>query len=158
MALPRPLLLAVLGLALVLTALLALGRMSVLGSGSAEEAAPAPATPPAARAPAPPGLPAPVTRALRERRVVVLLLTQDGAADDAATGEAVAALERDPPAGAAVFRDGIENLGRYRAVLRDLGVAQVPAVVVVGPDRRAAVLEGYVDAGSLRQRVVDARP
>jgi hypothetical protein len=36
-------------------------------------------------------------------------------------------------------------------------VAQAPAVVIVGKKRRARLIEGFVDAGTLRQHVVDAR-
>jgi hypothetical protein len=163
MAVPRPILLAVLGLLLLFAAFLALGAGARLrGAEPAVEPAPAPTTP-SARAPArsgpkpPAGLPAPVARALEARGVVVLLLTDPRAADDRATLESVRDLERRPLPGVAVFRDRLERLGRYRDVLRGLGVSQVPAVVIVGPDRRARVVEGYVDPASLRQRVLDAR-
>ena len=155
-------LLALLGLLLMLAATMALGVDERLGASKPSvEPAPAPPRPASASArprPTPPaGLPAPVERALEARRVVVLLLTDPRAADDRATLGSVRALEARPPEGVAVFRDRLERLGRYRELLRDLGVSQIPAVVIVDSDRRARVLEGYVDAGSLRQRVLDAR-
>jgi hypothetical protein len=107
-----------------------------------------------AKAPLPDGVPAGVGRALRERQVVVLFFGQGGA-DDFATAEAVASLrglER-----VAVFRDGIQNLGKYPGIVSGLGVAQAPAVVIVGKKRRARLIEGFVDSGTLRQQVVDAR-
>ena len=95
-----------------------------------------------------------VGHALRSRRVVVLFFRQRGA-DDAATARAVRSLrglER-----TSVFRDGIRHLSRYRAVVGGLGVAQAPAVVIVGRQREAQVVEGFVDAGTLKQLVLDAR-
>ncbi|MBA3437676.1 MAG: hypothetical protein H0U14_06730 [Thermoleophilaceae bacterium] len=113
-----------------------------------------PARPPKARAALPAGVPADVGRALRDRKVVVLFLGQGGA-DDLATAEGVASLRGLKRV--AVFRDGIQNLARYRGIVSDLGVAQAPAVVIVGKKRRARLIEGFVDAGTLRQHVVDAR-
>jgi len=100
------------------------------------------------------GLPAPVAKALASKKVVVLFFFQD-AADDDATGTAVNSLREID--GVKVFRDGIANLAKYRAVTASLGVAQAPAVVVVGRDRQAQLVEGYVDQATLAQLVVDAR-
>jgi len=102
----------------------------------------------------PKGVPAPVGRALRDRQVVVLFFGQGGA-DDAATADAVDAV-RDLK-GVSVFTDSIARLARYRAVVSGLGVAQAPAVVIVGRNREALLVEGFVDAGTLEQLVVDAR-
>ncbi len=107
-----------------------------------------------AKAALPTGVPADVGRALRDRKVVVLFFGQGGA-DDVATADALSSLrglER-----VAVFRDGIQNLGKYPGIVSGLGVAQAPAVVIVGTKRRARVIEGFVDSGTLRQQVVDAR-
>lgn len=102
----------------------------------------------------PAGVPRRVGHALRHRRTVVLFIGQRGA-DDAATAAGVRrlrGLER-----VSVFQDGVGRLARYRAMLAALGVAQTPAVVIVGRDRQAQVIEGFVDAGTLFQLVVDAR-
>ncbi len=102
----------------------------------------------------PPGVPRRMAHALRHRRTVVLFLGTRGA-DDVATASGVASLrglER-----VSVFFDRVEHLARYRAMLTGLGVAQAPAVVIVGPDRKAQLVEGFVDAGTLFQLVVDAR-
>jgi len=107
-----------------------------------------------AEAALPAGVPAEVGRALRDRQVVVLFFGQGGA-DDVATAEAVASLRGLKRV--AVFRDGIQNLGKYAGVVSGLGVAQAPAVVIVGRQRRARLIEGFVDSGTLRQQVVDAR-
>ena len=100
------------------------------------------------------GLPDPVAKALVNKRVVVLFFFQN-AADDDATGTGVNSLRG--IRGVKVFRDGITNLAKYRAVTASLGVTQAPAVVVVGRNRKAQLLEGYVDQATLTQIVVDAR-
>lgn len=102
----------------------------------------------------PAGVPADVGRALRDRQIVVLFFGQGGA-DDVATAEGVASLRGLKRV--AVFRDGIENLGKYPGIVSGLGVARAPAVVIVGSRRRAQLIEGFVDSGTLRQQVVDAR-
>ena len=104
--------------------------------------------------PLPAGVPADVGRALRDRQVVVLFFGQGGA-DDVATAKAVTSLRGLKRV--AVFRDGIQNLGKYPGIIGGLGVAQAPAVVIVGTKRRASLIEGFVDSGTLRQQVVDAR-
>ena len=109
---------------------------------------------PRANAALPAGVPAGVGRALRDRQVVVLFFGQGGA-DDFATAEAVASLRGLKRV--AVFRDGIQNLGKYPGIVSGLGVAQAPAVVIVNRKRRARLIEGFVDSGTLRQQVVDAR-
>lgn len=113
-----------------------------------------PARRPKRAAALPAGVPAPVGRALRAKRVVVLFFGQGGA-DDAATAGAVNALRGLDRV--SVFSDSIARLARYRAVVSGLGVAQAPAVVIVPRDRKAQVVEGFVDAGTLEQLVVDAR-
>jgi flagellar motor protein MotB len=100
------------------------------------------------------GLPDPVAKALANKRVVVLFFFQN-AADDDATGTGVNSLRG--IRGVKIFRDGITNLAKYRAVTAGLGVTQAPAVVVVGRNRKAQLLEGYVDQATLTQIVVDAR-
>jgi hypothetical protein len=42
-------------------------------------------------------------------------------------------------------------------VLQSAGVTQVPALVIVHGHSGARVLQGYVDANTLRQNVADAR-
>lgn len=115
-------------------------------------AKPKPAVKPAK--PAPAGVPAKVARALDGKHVVVLFFRQPGAADDDATAQAVAAVRG---RGVAVFSDRIAHLARYRGVVSGLGVSQAPVVVVVDRHRKAQLVEGFVDEGTLRQIVVDAR-
>ena len=165
MSLPRPALVGILGLTLILAALLATrgltGGTSVLTTGLPEATTEKPRANErqrmrgAAPAPVTVGLPKAVARALAERDLVVLLFAQQGAAEDVATRAAVRAVDRDPRVRA--FTDRVENLVRYRSIVADLPISQAPAIVIVSPDGKARVLEGFVDAGSLRQHVADAR-
>src|SRR5436189_8178 len=96
----------------------------------------------------------PVVRALGQDQVVVLFFSQDGSADDSATRAAVNGVKG--MKGVAVFNAGIDELASYRPILTNVGVSQVPAVVVVRPGRKAQLLEGFIDKSSLRQAVADA--
>jgi len=85
----------------------------------------------------------------------MIFFTRRGAADDSATGRSVRAVSRNRRV--AVFRDRIGNLADYRRVVTGLGVSQTPSIVLVRPDnRKAHLIEGFVDEGSLRQAVADA--
>jgi hypothetical protein len=115
-----------------------------------------PAKPKAAKkkaAPAVEGVPPKVAKALQKRRTVVLFFRQP-AADDDATAAAVRSVRGK---GVSVFTAPISKLARYRRVVNDLGITQAPAVVIVGKDRKARLLEGYIDPVSLRQQVKDGR-
>ncbi|MEX2023902.1 MAG: hypothetical protein WD993_02350 [Thermoleophilaceae bacterium] len=101
------------------------------------------------------GVPAPVRRAIAARKLVVLFFYERGAADDRATARGVAALRG--RRGVAVFSDPIARLAHYRGVIGELGISQAPAVVIVGRDRAARVIEGYIDPATLAQDVADAR-
>ena len=101
------------------------------------------------------GMPLPVARALADRKIVVLFFGGAGSTDDRETGRAVAALRGQR--GVAVFADRIGRLGRYRAVVGELGISQAPAVVIVDRARSARVVEGYVDPATLAQDVADTR-
>jgi len=101
------------------------------------------------------GVPPSVKRALDKKRVIVLFFRQSGSADDAAVAGAVNAQRGRK--GVSVFSDNIRRLARYRAVVGALGISQAPAVVIVGRNGQARVVEGFVDEGSLTQQVVDSR-
>jgi hypothetical protein len=101
------------------------------------------------------GMPIPVARALDARKTVVLFFRGSGSADERATARAVAGLRGDR--GVVVFSDRIGRLGRYRAVVGELGISQAPAVVIVDRGRSARVVQGYVDPATLAQDVADSR-
>jgi hypothetical protein len=200
-AVPRPVLLAILGLALCVTALIA-----VRGVGTGEDDAVAPAPIPTAPADnaetaqpgargrartrprveqATPAKPAEtqkkaeaaqpaekkltkaqvakkkadaevvsVAKALGQDDVVLLFFSRPGAADDTGAEQAVKKL--DGTKGLQIFSPNFENLDAYRPILAGVGVAQVPAIVIVKPGKKAQLVEGFVDRQSLRQQVEDS--
>lgn len=103
----------------------------------------------------PAGVPAAVTRALARKHTVVFFFFQPGAAEDAATAKAVDSLRGRK--GVEVFSVPLSRLADYRAVTGAAGVSQAPAVVIVARERRARVIEGFVDGETLAQEVADAR-
>ena len=120
-------------------------------------AAKAKPTPAAPRTPAGAklGMPADVARALAAKRVVVLFFFARGGADDSATARSVAAV-RGHGKKVSVFTASVRRLAAYQRVVGALGISTVPSTVVVGRDRKAHVLEGFVDQRSLIQEVTDA--
>jgi hypothetical protein len=100
------------------------------------------------------GLPVSVAEALGQHRVVVLYFGGHGA-DDALTAASVRDLKASAGSDVAVFTDDLSNLADYRRVVEGLDVSQAPSIVIVGRDRKARLLEGFIDAGSLRQDVAD---
>ncbi len=99
--------------------------------------------------------PAAVKRAIRGDKTVVVYFYGPESADDSATGRAVASLK--DGGDVAVFKVPIRRLSAYGDLVGQLGIAQAPAVVIVGRGRSARVIEGYVDPPTLRQDVADSR-
>jgi hypothetical protein len=97
----------------------------------------------------------PAIRALARGDVVVFFFTHPGPADD--TGARVAVRSVAHQKGVTVFTVGLGDLTTYRPVLSGAGVSQVPAIVVVRAGHKAHLLQGFVDSGTLRQTVADAR-
>ena len=185
MAVPRPVLLAVLGLALVSCVFLvtrsgsneSVTQATKMGekpapalkapapsahTRPAHRAAPTTASKPVANRPAKPrpvsGVPAEVERAasaLGQGKVVVLFFGRPGAADDTATRQSVQSLQG--VKGVAVSDASFDRIAAYRPMLSGLGISQVPATVIVRPGRRAVLFQGFVDSGTLRQNVADAQ-
>jgi hypothetical protein len=93
--------------------------------------------------------------ALAKDQVVVFFFSKPGAADD--TGARVAVRSLDGMKGVKVFNAGLEQVGAYRPMLAQLEISQVPATAIVRPGKRAVLLQGFIDAGTLRQNVADAR-
>ena len=205
MTLPRPVLIAILGLALCAAAFLATRSANDTGSAvtsvtpqpapvvkhpgikpvkpvhrgvkthkvvpvkphapvNQHAAAPAAAKPQATTKPATPAKPAvspevaktlPAIKALGRGDVVVFFFTQPGAADDSGAATAVRGLAHEK--NVKVFKVGLGDLETYRPVLAGAGVSQVPAIVVVKAGHKARLVQGFVDAQTLRQTVADAR-
>lgn len=191
MAVPRPVMLAILGLALIAAAFLVTRSGSNESVTQASKAAPRPAPAPAPVKPARPARPAvthkpapsvpvhaprAVTRparpavgadvevpdraeatakALGQGKVVVFFFTRPGTADDSATAAAVHSLHG--MKNVAVFDANLSDIASYRPMLQNVGISEVPAVVIVRPGQRAVLFQGFVDAGTLRQNVADAQ-
>lgn len=182
MAVPRPVLIALLGLAMLVAVFLAT-RNSQNESVTPPATPAKPATPKAAtgadkparpesrkaEAPKPDAKPAPrkakpaddhppqvmkAAAALEQGKVVVFFFTKPGAADDTLTRLSVRSL--DGMKGVEFFKADIKDVGAYRPMLSQLEISQVPATAIVRPGKRAVLLQGYVDAGTLRQNVADA--
>ena len=113
---------------------------------------------PAAQKPkAEPGVSPQVARAaaaLAKDQVVVFFFHKPGAADD--TGARVAIRSIEGMRRVKVFKADISEIGDYRPMLAQLQISQVPATAIVRPGKRAVLLQGFVDAGTLRQNVADA--
>ena len=97
----------------------------------------------------------PAIKALANGKVAVFFFTQPGAADD--TGAAIAIRGLAPDKNVKVFKVGLKDLETYRPVLAGAGVSQIPAIVVVKAGHKGRLLQGFVDARTLRQTVADAR-
>jgi hypothetical protein len=107
-----------------------------------------------------PGLPRDVARALNSQKVVVLFFYEPAASDDQATKTAVKAVRSAarPTARGAVtlFQDRVRRISDYRRLVGSLGISQSPAMVVIDRGRKAQLLQGYLDAGTIKQTVRDA--
>jgi hypothetical protein len=97
----------------------------------------------------------PAIKALARGDVVVFFFTHAGPADDTGARQAVNALRGEK--GVSVFKAGYKDLETFRPVLAGAGVSQVPAIVVVRAGQQGRLVEGFVDARTLRQTVADAR-
>ena len=93
-------------------------------------------------------------KALGQGKVVVFFFTRPGTPDDSATAAAVRSLHG--MKNVAVFKANLSDIATYRPMLQNVGISEVPAVVVVRPGQRAVLFQGYVDGGTLRQNVADA--
>jgi hypothetical protein len=97
----------------------------------------------------------PAIKALARGDVVVFFFTHAGPADDTGARQAVNDLRGEK--GVAVFTADFKDLEVFRPVLAGAGVSQVPAIVVVRAGRKGRLVQGFVDARTLRQTVADAR-
>jgi hypothetical protein len=93
-------------------------------------------------------------QALAEDRVVVFFFTNPGAADDVGARVAMKSLRRVP--GVEIFDASLDEVAAYRPMLSNVGISQIPSTVIVRPGRKAILIQGFVDAGTLLQNVADA--
>jgi hypothetical protein len=126
-------------------------------AGSVKPAAKPSQSPAAAAAQRSAGLPARVqaaANALAQDKVVVFLFSSSGAADDVGARLAVDSLRG--MRRVAIFDASLDEVAAYRPMLSNLGISQIPSTVIVRPGKKAVLLQGFVDAGTLRQNVADA--
>lgn len=134
---------------------------------SATKATPAkPAAAPAAKAKAKPRAQAPsagptdrsapLLAALAKGHVAVVLFLDARAADDKAVRAAVHQATKGR-AKVTTRIAPISDVGDYAAITQGVAVAQAPTVLIIGPDKKAQVLTGYVDAASITQAISQAR-
>jgi hypothetical protein len=106
-----------------------------------------------------PGLPAPVIKAWNQGDAVVLLIAKPKGTDDRLVRSSVEALSEP---GVAVFVADASEVARYSRITQGVGVARVPALVVVRPKRlsggtpQATVSYGFRKSQSVVQAVHDA--
>jgi hypothetical protein len=177
--LPRPLLIGLIGAAVVLALFVATRQGGQETAGGGDTPAPAESANPAreqtrqgagtkagesqaARSQAGKGgstasqtLPAPVKRALDADKVVVLLFWNARGSEDRAVKGAVDGISR-RNGKVAVLTDTPRNVSRYTRVTGSEPVTQTPTVVVIDRGNNGRVASGYVDEASVEQLVVDA--
>jgi hypothetical protein len=165
-ALPRPVLLGIVGVVLVGGVFFMTHKPS-----STTSSTPAPAqTAPAAKAPAttapkttpanpPPtataGLPAPVKSALDAHKVVVILFWNRQGIDDRSVKASLDSLPRRKRK-VAIFSDRVENLSRYTRITTAASIATTPSLVIVNRKGQAEVVNGYLDRQTVGQYVQNA--
>ena len=178
MAVPRPVLIALLGLAMLIAVFLATRNSQtesvtppttpakpVAPKGekptrpeARQSQTPQPAKPAAPKKPKPadevPRKVREAAAALEKNQVVVFFFHTPGPADD--TGARVAVRSLDGMKRVEVIEADLADVGAFRPMLSQLEISQVPAMAIVRPGRQAVLLQGYVDAGTLRQNVADA--
>jgi hypothetical protein len=99
------------------------------------------------------GLPGAVARAIGGHKTVVVLFYHRGQADDDATFAAVRSVRSK---NVAVFTASPRQFGNYKRLVGGLALSSLPATVIVGRDRAARVLEGFVDPSTMAQEVADS--
>ncbi|MEA2666968.1 MAG: hypothetical protein QOI11_3912 [Candidatus Eremiobacteraeota bacterium] len=99
------------------------------------------------------GLPGAVARAIGDHKTVVVLFYHRGTADDDATARAVRSVRSKR---VSVFTASPRQFGNYKQLVSGLALSSLPATVIVGRDRAARVIEGFVDPQTLAQEVADS--
>jgi hypothetical protein len=93
-------------------------------------------------------------QALSQDKAVIFFFSNPGAADDVGTRVAMKSLRG--MRRVEIFDATLDQLAAYRPMLENVGISQIPSTVIVRPGKKAVLIEGFVDAGTLRQNVADA--
>ena len=179
-ALPRPVLLGIVGVALVGGVFFLTHKPSTTSSTTpAPSQTPAAADTPAAKpgsgaeasspnkgtdkvtpanrsqtGPAGAGLPRPVKHALDAHKVVVILFWNRKGADDRSVKSSIDRLPHRKRV--AVFSDSVKHLSRYTRVTAAASVSTTPSLVVVNRKGQAEVITGYLDYQTIGQYILNA--
>jgi hypothetical protein len=94
-------------------------------------------------------------RAVKDGKKVVILFRTPKGLDDRAMTRVMR--DVDARTKAFVLTDHVDAVERYGTLVKDLGVSQTPSIVIIDRRGRAQLLEGYLDADTLTQAVVDVR-
>ena len=179
-ALPRPVLLGIVGVVLVGGVFFLTHKPSSTPSSTpAPSQTPAPADTPAAKpgpgaeastpnkgrdkvtpgnrsqtGPVGPGLPLRVKRALDAQKVVAVLFWNRKGVDDRSVKASIDRLPHRKRV--AVFTDSVKHLSRYTRITAAASVSTTPSLVVVNRKGQAEVITGYLDYQTLRQYILNA--
>jgi hypothetical protein len=93
---------------------------------------------------------------LAKGKTLVILFEGKGA-DDKAARKAVHRTAKSDPKHVVSAYIPIKDVGKYEAITSGVQVLSAPSILVIGTDRKATLLSGYVDVQSVRQAVGDAR-
>jgi hypothetical protein len=101
------------------------------------------------------GLPSRVAKALDAKKTVVVLFWNKDGVEDRSLKSSVGRLPRHGGK-TAVFTDKVSNLSNYTRITAAASVNQTPALVIVNRKGQAEVLNGYYDFQTVRQFVQNA--
>jgi hypothetical protein len=93
---------------------------------------------------------------LAKGKTLVILFEGKGADDQAARRAVHRTAKADPKHVVSAYIP-ITDVGKYEAITSDVQILAAPSILIVGTDRKATLLTGYVDVQSVRQAVGDAR-
>jgi hypothetical protein len=93
---------------------------------------------------------------LAKGKTLVILFYGDGA-DDAAARKAVHRTALKDSKNVVSAYVPISQVGRYDAITREVNVMTFPTVLVIGADRKATPLTGFLDTRTIQQAVGDSR-
>ncbi|HWI70758.1 MAG TPA: hypothetical protein VNT55_02300 [Baekduia sp.] len=93
---------------------------------------------------------------LAKGKTLVILFEGKGADDKAARRAVHRTAKADPKHVVSAYIP-ITDVGKYEAITSDVQILAAPSILIIGTDRKATLLSGYVDVQSVRQAVGDAR-
>ena len=102
-----------------------------------------------------PGLPVRMKQALDAHKVVVMLFWNKSGVDDRSVKRSLDSLPHRK--GVAVFSDSVRHLSRYTRITAAASVSTTPSLVLVNRKGQAEVISGYVDRQTLAQYVRNAQ-